>query len=155
MPSYVAPWNTAFGWATGCFVCALFAFEGAALLAAENARVHGALPFERIARRAHLLAIVLGGLVLLTAYLDDLAWLARTCGARLRRLACLVVATLLVPRHRVRISAGQTLAGSWGYLRSGVRHPDGVLFCPAAETAAHDDGRSYYRRCGCAGGYVP
>ena len=93
---YVAPWNTWFGWATGCFVCALFAFEGAALLAAENARVHGALPFERIARAAHLLAIVFGGLVLLVAYLDDLPWLGRLLGSP-AALTCLALATVCVP----------------------------------------------------------
>ena len=93
---YIAPWNTMFGWATGCFVCALFAFEGAALLAAENARMHGALPFERIARRAHLLAIALGALVLLIAYLDDLLWLRRLVCSR-AALTCMGLATACVP----------------------------------------------------------
>lgn len=93
---YVAPWNTWFGWTTGAFVCALFAFEGAALLAAENARTQRSLPYETIARRAHLLSIVLGALVLLVAYFDNHVFFARLVASPVA-LACLVVATLLVP----------------------------------------------------------
>ena len=93
---YVAPWNTAFGWATGAFVCALFAFEGAALLAAENAHGEGALPFERTARTAHLLSIALGGVVLLAAYLEDVPWLSSLLGSPIA-LVCMGVATACVP----------------------------------------------------------
>jgi len=93
---YVAPWNTPFGWATGSFVCALFAFQGAALLAAENARGEGALPFERIARAAHLTSIALGGLVFFTAYLEQLPWLDDLLASP-AALACLGLATLCLP----------------------------------------------------------
>jgi cytochrome d ubiquinol oxidase subunit II len=93
---YVAPWNTPFGWATGSFVCALFAFEGAALLAAENARVHGALPFERTARAAHLLSIALGGLVLLAAYLERVPWLDDLLSSP-AALVCMGLATVCLP----------------------------------------------------------
>ncbi|MET0341967.1 MAG: cytochrome d ubiquinol oxidase subunit II [Polyangiales bacterium] len=70
---YVGPWNTAFCWTTGVFVCALFAFEGAALLSAEHARDSGPLPWLRLARGLHLLAIVTGAAVLFAAWRADLA----------------------------------------------------------------------------------
>jgi len=73
---YVAPWNTLFGWATGAFVCALFAFEGAALLAAEHPREGAPLPYLRSARNAQWSAIATGALVLLIAYLQELRWLS-------------------------------------------------------------------------------
>jgi cytochrome bd ubiquinol oxidase subunit II len=94
---YVAPWNTWFGWTTGLFVTALFAFEGAALLAAENPgiRSSGRLPFLRIARVAHLLSIALGGLVLVAAYFERLAWLDGLLHSWLA-LACMALATGLI-----------------------------------------------------------
>jgi len=93
---YVAPWNTPFCWLCGLFVCALFAFQGAALLSAEQARRKGPLPFLRLSRRLHLLAMALGGVVLLAGYRSDVPWLH----AFLRHpvsLACVVLATLLTP----------------------------------------------------------
>jgi cytochrome bd ubiquinol oxidase subunit II len=93
---YVAPWNTAFGWATGAFVCALFAFQGAALLAAEHANDETGLPYARLARNAHLLAIALGGLTLGIAFVRNLSWLTRIWQSPLA-LAAFVFATALVP----------------------------------------------------------
>jgi cytochrome d ubiquinol oxidase subunit II len=94
---YIAPWNTWFTWCTGLFVTALFAFEGAALLAAENPgiRSSGRLPFLRIARVAHLLAIALGGVTLLAAYLEDLPWVDELLHSPLA-LALVALATLLI-----------------------------------------------------------
>ncbi|MDB4974663.1 MAG: hypothetical protein JWN48_3004 [Myxococcaceae bacterium] len=116
---YVAPWNTWFGWTTGLFVCALFAFEGAALLAAENAAHDGALPFERIARNAHLCTMALGLLVFLAAYLEHSAWFAQLVHSALA-LGALMVVALLAPliaygfRHGkpwlVRVATGAQLS---------------------------------------------
>jgi cytochrome bd ubiquinol oxidase subunit II len=92
---FIAPWNSWFGWATGGFVCALFAFEGAALLAAEHAHDDGPLPYLQMARRTHLLAIASGALVLLIAWLQDLAWLQQLLHSKLA-LAAMGVATLLI-----------------------------------------------------------
>ena len=94
--AYVAPWNTWFGWATGLFTCGLFAFLGAALLAAENARHAGTLPYLRLARRAHLAAIALGAHVFVAAWFERLPWLARLVRSPVA-LACMATATLLVP----------------------------------------------------------
>jgi cytochrome d ubiquinol oxidase subunit II len=96
--AFIAPWNTLFAWTTGLFVCALFAFEGAALLAAElGPRGDDApLPYLRVARRLHLVAIALGALVFVAAYLEDAPFFA----AMLQRpasLACLALATALIP----------------------------------------------------------
>lgn len=71
---FIAPWNTLFGWATGAFVCALFAFEGAALLAAEHVRDDAPLPYLRSARLAHFIAIGLGAVVVALAFAQKLKW---------------------------------------------------------------------------------
>ncbi len=92
---YVAPWNTAFGWATGAFACALFAFEGVALLAAENARPGAPLPYLGLTRRMHALAIASGALVLLAAFRAHLPWLQRLLGSAVAGGA-LLAATLLI-----------------------------------------------------------
>lgn len=94
--AYVAPWNTWFGWATGAFACALFAFEGTALLAAENAVEARALPYRRLARNAHLVAVATGAWVFLTAYLEQLAWFDRLLHSSVSLLS-LAFATLLMP----------------------------------------------------------
>ena len=95
--SFVAPWNTAFCWATGVFVCALFAFEGAALLAAEQKPNDGGpLPWMRLARGLHLLAIVSGATVMLFAWQADLAWFEAARRSPVS-IASLVIATLLTP----------------------------------------------------------
>jgi cytochrome bd ubiquinol oxidase subunit II len=93
---YVAPWNTPFCWASGLFVCALFAFQGAALLAAEQAKEHGPLPLLRTARRLHLLAMGLGAVVFVCAYASGLPWL-RAWLAHPITLGCLLTASLLTP----------------------------------------------------------
>src|ERR1700712_2117917 len=93
---YIAPWNTWFGWITGLFVCALFAFEGAALLAAENAGRAGSLPFERIARNANVCTMVLSGVVFLAAYLERLDWFDRLLHSSLA-LSSLALVVLLAP----------------------------------------------------------
>ena len=93
---YIAPWNTPFGWATGLFVCALFAFEGAALLSAEQA-LHGLpLPNIALARGAHLFAIASGALVLAIAYFERLPWFLQLMASG-PSLVALAVATLLIP----------------------------------------------------------
>lgn len=92
---YVAPWNTLFGWATGAFVCALFAFEGAALLAAEHPREDAPLPYLDSARNAQWAAIATGALVLLIAYLQDLRWLSELLGSPLG-ITAIAAATCLV-----------------------------------------------------------
>lgn len=94
--AYVAPWNTWFGWATGLFVCALFAFEGAALLAAEHPTRAAALPYVRIARNAHLLTMALGAHVFVAAYAEQLAWFDALTSSPLA-MAALALATLLAP----------------------------------------------------------
>ena len=92
---FIAPWNTPFGWATGVFVCALFAFEGAALLAAEHVREDAPLPYLRSARWAHFVTILSGAAVLLTAVAQDLAWLDGLLGSPLALIA-MGLATLLI-----------------------------------------------------------
>lgn len=93
---YIGPWNTAFGWATGCFVCALFAFEGAALLASEQ-HLHGLpLPYTSVARFFHVLAIFTGAVVFGLAYAQQLPW-AKQLLASPWALAALALATLLIP----------------------------------------------------------
>jgi cytochrome d ubiquinol oxidase subunit II len=92
---FIDPWNTLFGWATGIFVCALFAFEGAALLAAEYVRSDAPLPYLRSARRAHFTAIGSGALVLLIAYIQDLPWLHALARSPLA-IAAMILATLLI-----------------------------------------------------------
>ncbi|HEX4355475.1 MAG TPA: cytochrome d ubiquinol oxidase subunit II [Polyangiales bacterium] len=93
---YIAPWNTAFGWATGVFVCALFAFEGAALFAAEQA-LHGLpLPHAPVARFTHLLSIACGAIVFGIAYVQHLQWFAQalhSAGA----LVAFAIATAMIP----------------------------------------------------------
>ncbi|HKU38381.1 MAG TPA: cytochrome d ubiquinol oxidase subunit II [Polyangiales bacterium] len=92
---FIAPWNSAFGWATGVFVCALFAFEGAALLAAEHVRDDAPLPYLRSARRAHFATIASGAIVLLVAYAQDLPWLRGVLHSPFA-LTAMGVATLLI-----------------------------------------------------------
>jgi cytochrome bd ubiquinol oxidase subunit II len=92
---YVAPWNTLFGWVTGVFVCSLFAFEGAALLAAEHARSDEPLPYLTTARTAQWATIGCGALVLLVAYVQELAWLRQMLRSPLA-LTAVAAATCLV-----------------------------------------------------------
>ncbi|HEX6241429.1 MAG TPA: cytochrome d ubiquinol oxidase subunit II [Polyangiales bacterium] len=126
--SFIGPWNTPFCWITGAFCCALFAFQGAALLAAElGAPVGEPLPYLRLARRLHAASVALGALVLALAYVSDAAGLRHV----LRHpwsWACLAAATLLIPviayafAHGrawwLRLSSGAQLAcvliGLWG-----------------------------------------
>lgn len=93
---YIAPWNTPFGWSAAIFVSAWFAFEGAALLAAEHAPGGAPLPYLRAARIAQWVAIACGALVLLVAYLEELAWLRQLRSSPLA-ISAVVVATLLLP----------------------------------------------------------
>ncbi|MDB4988232.1 MAG: cytochrome bd ubiquinol oxidase subunit [Myxococcaceae bacterium] len=93
---YVAPWNTWFGWATGSFVCALFAFEGAALLAAENAASALTLPFARLARNAHLCTMLSSGAVFVAAYVERLAWFEQLIHSALA-IGSLIAVVLLAP----------------------------------------------------------
>jgi cytochrome d ubiquinol oxidase subunit II len=93
---YVAPWNTAFGWATGVFVCALFAFEGAALLSAEHALQGLPLPHLALARFTHGLAIACGAAVFAIAWVQHLAWFDHLLHSPWA-LGAMVAATLLVP----------------------------------------------------------
>jgi cytochrome bd ubiquinol oxidase subunit II len=93
---YIAPWNTVFGWATGLFVCLLFAFEGAALLSAEHALQGLPLPYLGLTRFTHALAILCGGAVILIAYAQKLAWLDQVLHSPLA-LGAFVLATLLIP----------------------------------------------------------
>jgi cytochrome d ubiquinol oxidase subunit II len=93
---FVGPWNTPFGWATGVFTCLLFAFQGAALLAAELRRHDGALPLIRLARGLHLAAIAWGFLVAGLAWHGAHAWFQ----AALRNpvsLGCVLLSVLLTP----------------------------------------------------------
>jgi cytochrome d ubiquinol oxidase subunit II len=122
--AYVDPWTTPFCLSAGLFTVCLFAFEGAALLAAEHRKV-GALPHLRVARITQGLTIASGGLVLFAAAHDKVPlWpaLVREPWAVL----CLTVATLCVPLlawgfHRgspsiVRLSLGaQVLAILGGF----------------------------------------
>lgn len=104
--AYVAPWSTPFCFATGLFVVALFTFEGAALLAAENAGRGGPLPYVRVARRAHAAAFVSGAGVLLAAWLSGSPWLADLRASRFA-LVCLGGATLLVPAVAFAFTRGR------------------------------------------------
>jgi cytochrome d ubiquinol oxidase subunit II len=94
---YIAPWNTPFAWATGLFVIALFAFEGAALLSAEHALAGLPLPHEGLARFTHLFAIFCGALVFTIAYFAELPWLTELLSSGWA-IAALTCATLLVPQ---------------------------------------------------------
>lgn len=104
---FIAPWNTTFGWATGAFTCALFAFEGAALLAAEQPP-DGAieLPYLRAARATQWLAIGMGGVVLLIAYLQDMRWLHDMMSSP-PALVALLLASVLVAVIAVGFHAGR------------------------------------------------
>ncbi len=93
---FVAPWNTPFCWAAGLFTCALFAFEGAALLSAEQSRAHRPLLFLRFARALHVTAIVTGGAVFVCAWLSDLAWFHALLRSPLS-LGAIFLATLFIP----------------------------------------------------------
>jgi cytochrome d ubiquinol oxidase subunit II len=110
--AFVAPWNTAFCWASGVFVCALFAFQGAALLAAEQAEspapsAPGApLSHMTLARRLHVCAIVSGALVLAVGYLAGLPWLRAFIGGSLG-LVAIVLATLLAPLSALAFARGR------------------------------------------------
>jgi cytochrome bd ubiquinol oxidase subunit II len=103
---YVAPWNTPFGWATAAFVCAWFAFEGAALLAAEHARGDAPLPHLRLARNAQWLAIATGALVLFIAHLEQLAWF-RQLIASPSAIATIALATALLAAIFYAFHAGR------------------------------------------------
>lgn len=93
--AFIAPWNTPFCWMSGLFVCALFAFQGVALLAAEQADDQGPLPLLRTARVLHLVAMATGACALFTAFVTRLTWLNDF--ARVPSIACLVLATVLTP----------------------------------------------------------
>lgn len=102
---FVAPWNTPFCWATGLFTCALFAFEGAALLAPVQPSLAPS-PLLVLTRRLHGLAIVLGGVLFAIGWAADAPWLQ----AFLRdpiSLTCVVLATLLVPVVAFAFSHGR------------------------------------------------
>jgi cytochrome d ubiquinol oxidase subunit II len=92
---FIAPWNTVFGWATGMFVCALFAFEGAALLAAEHVRDDAPLPYLRSARLAHFVTIGTGAVVMAIAFAEGLEW-AHALLHSWFALGAMGVATLLI-----------------------------------------------------------
>lgn len=94
--AFVEPWLTWFCAASGVFTCALFAFQGAALLAAERGVGGAALPYLRLSRRLHVAAIASGAWVLLCAYRADLAWF-RQLIARPACVIAFVVATSLIP----------------------------------------------------------
>lgn len=94
--SFVAPWNTPFCWLTGLFTCALFAFEGAALLAAEHAREGAPLPLLRLTRRLHIVAIATGLGVLACIWLAGLRWNQDFFTSPVALLS-IASATLLIP----------------------------------------------------------
>ncbi|MFT3925324.1 MAG: cytochrome d ubiquinol oxidase subunit II [Myxococcales bacterium] len=91
---FVAPWNTPLCWLAGVFTCALFAFEGSALLAAEYGREDTRLPLLGLTRRLHFVAIGAGFCVLVLLWLQP--W-ARSFFTRPLSLGALLAATLLVP----------------------------------------------------------
>jgi cytochrome d ubiquinol oxidase subunit II len=103
---YIAPWNTLFGWATGAFVCALFAFEGAALLAAEHVRDDAPLPYLRSARIAHFVTIGLGAIVVTIAFVQHLSW-ARALIASPLALTSMALATVLIAVVAYAFHAGR------------------------------------------------
>jgi cytochrome d ubiquinol oxidase subunit II len=109
--AFVAPWNTPFCWATGVFVCALFAFQGAALLAAEQAEAptarpaDAALPHLVLARRLHILAIALGAVVFAIAYAEELPWLHAFITHPSSHVA-LIVSSILVPVSALAFARG-------------------------------------------------
>jgi cytochrome d ubiquinol oxidase subunit II len=109
--AFVAPWNTPFCWLSGIFVCALFAFQGAALLAAEQAEAEASrpssapLPHLALARRLHALAITCGALVLATAYVSGLPWLRAFVGRPLS-LVSVLIASALVPLSALSFARG-------------------------------------------------
>ena len=124
---FIAPWNTLFCWATGVFVCCLFAFEGAVLLSAERrvSTAQGAqeradsLPYRSLVRVTHVLTIITGGFVLAAAWFDNTPWLTSMLRSPVA-LASLVVATLLIadsPRSMQKLSnrspARMPLVNSW------------------------------------------
>lgn len=93
---YIGPWNTGFGWSVGFFVCTLFAFEGAALLASEQ-HLHGLpLPYTSVARGSHVLAIVTGALVFGLAWIQRIPWFLQLMASPWA-LGSLALATLLIP----------------------------------------------------------
>jgi cytochrome d ubiquinol oxidase subunit II len=122
--AFVAPWTSWFCMTAGLFTVCLFAFEGAALLAAEH-RARGSLPHLNVARAAQGLTIVSGGAVLLAAAHEGVPVWPALVREPLAVLS-FVVATLCVPLlawgfHRgrpavVRLSLGaQVLAILGGF----------------------------------------
>jgi cytochrome bd ubiquinol oxidase subunit II len=93
---YVGPWNTGFGWAVGIFVCMLFAFEGAALLASEQHLQGLPLPYTSVARLAHFLAIGSGAVVFSLAWIQHLPWFTRLIASPWA-MGSLVLASLMIP----------------------------------------------------------
>jgi cytochrome d ubiquinol oxidase subunit II len=122
--AYVAPWTSWFCLSAGLFTVCLFAFEGAALLAAEH-RALGRLPHLNLARVTQTLTIVTGGAVLYTAAREGVPLWPALVREPLAVLS-VTVATLCVPLlawgfHRgrpavVRLSLGaQVLAILGGF----------------------------------------
>lgn len=104
--SFIAPWNTAFCWATGLFTCALFAFEGAVLLAAEHREQPSEAAQQGQRRRddarlgsivkwTHVITIASGALVLATGLWDDTPWIDGMLSHPISMLS-LLLATVLV-----------------------------------------------------------
>lgn len=103
--TYIAPWNTFFCWATGLFTCALFAFEGAVLLASESTWHPASLTtsedaaerqrWRRIVRFTHLAAIFSGAVVLWAATVEATPWAAALWRSPFA-LAAIAIATALV-----------------------------------------------------------
>jgi cytochrome d ubiquinol oxidase subunit II len=92
---FMAPWLSPFCLATGLFTVCLFAFEGAALLAAEHPQA-GRLPHLNVARVTQLLTVLSGGLVFVAAAHDGVP-LWQNALERPYALIALVVASTFVP----------------------------------------------------------
>lgn len=92
---FVAPWLTPFCLATGLFTVCLFAFEGAALLAAEHPRA-GHLPHRNVARVTQALTVISGAFVFVAAAQDDVP-LWRDALEKPYALGALLTASAFVP----------------------------------------------------------
>jgi cytochrome d ubiquinol oxidase subunit II len=103
---YIAPWNTPFCWATGVFVCTIFAFEGAALLSSEQAIQGLPLPYVSLVRGAHIVSIAMGAVVIAIARAERLPWLMQALQSPWAIVA-FILATLFIPAVAEAFDRGQ------------------------------------------------
>lgn len=104
---YVAPWLRPFPLALGAFTVCLFTFLAAVYLVGETADAGLRKTFARRAFWASLVSVLAGALVFLAAFREDLPLADRFLGSGFA-LACMALATLLLPALWTALSAGRS-----------------------------------------------